>query len=252
MSLPESRGATGRVPGVACVVSPVLTPTGTSSDGASPFCESSQGCISFPSASEEPLAGSPFPSQSALKSRLVNVPFAEFHGREASLWDLLHSQYISEEKRKELLHLYRLGDLTLDQMASAVTHIMHPGEGGEESPSGDWSASSSPDSTVAEDGASQARHLQLKKTLRTTLVPVTVGEYKGQRLCVLDLLFSKYVPQDNRQELLELYRAGTLPLEDMISTITGLLEEAESQQEKRETQKRTGRRKERQDPGGDL
>ncbi|KAG8134131.1 hypothetical protein E2320_011838 [Naja naja] len=273
--------------------------------------------------------------EEALKSRTVEVTAAAFDGRKVSVWDVLHSKYIPEEKRKELLQLYQsgiltidqmetvvsaivnkteemksgnqhpsqydlfqyalelenisdivcnildektsvwdpffsrcvskiseemslsesqgaTGDLTLDQMLSAVTHIIHPGEGGKERPSRGWSASGSSDSSVAEDSVSQARQLQLKKTLRTTLVPVTVGEYKGQHMCVLDLLFSKYVPQDSRQELLELYRAGTLLIEDMISTITGLLEEAESQQEKRETQKRAAHRKERQDPGGDL
>ncbi|XP_070795537.1 epiplakin [Pituophis catenifer annectens] len=252
MSLFESRGVTGSVPGAAQVMSTPVTETGSSRDWSSVFCESSQGYISFPKASEESLAESPFHSQSALKSRLLNFPVAEFHGKEASLWDLLHSQYISEEKRKELLQLYQLGDLTLDQMESAVTDIIHPGEGGEERPSGGWSASGNPDSMAADEGASQARQLQLKTTLRTTLVPVTVGEYKGQCMCVLDLLFSKYVPQDKRQELLELYRAGTLLIEDMISTITGLLEEAESQQEKRETKKRAVRRKEKQGQGGDL
>ncbi|KAL7990201.1 hypothetical protein Chor_010555 [Crotalus horridus] len=246
-----TQGSTGSVPGTAQGMSPPITQMGTSTDGASVFCESAQGYISSPKSSEESLAKSPFHSQSALKSRLLNFPVAEFPGKEASLWDVLPSHYVSEEKQKELLRLHQLGDLNLDQMESAVSDIIHHDKEGGERPSGGFSASSSPDSMAAEDGESQARQLQLKKTLRTTLVPVTVGEYQGQRMCVLDLLFSKYVPQDNRQELLELYRAGALPIEDMISRITVLLEEAESQWEKRETKKRDVHRKERQDQGGD-
>ncbi|KAK9402781.1 epiplakin-like [Crotalus adamanteus] len=251
ISLLESQGSTGSVPGTAQGMSAPITQMGTSTDGASVFCESAQGYISSPKSSEESLAKSPFHSQSALKSRLLNFPVAEFPGKEASLWDVLPSHYVSEEKQKELLRLHQLGDLNLDQMESVVSDIIHRDKEGGERPSGGFAASSSPDSMAAEDGESQARQLQLKKTLRTTLVPVTVGEYQGQRMCVLDLLFSKYVPQDNRQELLELYRAGALPIEDMISRITVLLEEAESQREKRETKKRDVRRKERQDQGDD-
>ncbi|XP_029140210.1 epiplakin [Protobothrops mucrosquamatus] len=249
ISLLESQGSTFSVPGTAQGMSAAITQMGTSTDGASVFCESAQGYISSPKSSEESLAKSPFHSQSALKSRLLNFPVADFPGKEASLWDVLHSHYVSKEKQKELLRLHQFGDLNLDQMESVVSDIIHRDKEGREMPSGGCSASGSPDSTAAEDGESQARQLQLKKTLRTTLVPVTVGEYQGQRVCVLDLLFSKYVPQDNRQELLELYRAGALPIEDMISRITVLLEEAESQREKRETKKRDVRRKERQDQG---
>ncbi|KAM3841865.1 epiplakin [Vipera latastei] len=249
ISLLESQGSTGTVPVTAQGLSAAITQMGTSSDGASVFCETTQPYIYSPKSSEESLAKSPFHSQSDLKSRLLNFPVAEFPGKETSLWDVLHSHYVSKEKQKQLLRLHQLGNLTLDQMESLVTDIIHRNKEGRERPSGGCSASGSPDSMVAEDGESRARQLQLKKTLRTTLVPVTVGEYKGQCVCVLDLLFSKYVPQDNRQELLELYREGALPIEDMVSRITVLLEEAESQGEKRETKKRDVHRKERQDQG---
>ncbi|NXF14150.1 EPIPL protein, partial [Smithornis capensis] len=56
------------------------------------------------------------PWESALKTTVVDVEVGEFQGHKVSLWDLLHSQYIPEENRKELLELYQAGELTLEQV----------------------------------------------------------------------------------------------------------------------------------------
>ncbi|NWS78755.1 EPIPL protein, partial [Crotophaga sulcirostris] len=44
--------------------------------------------------------------------------------------------------------------------------------------------------------------------LKTTVVNVEVGEFRGHKVSVWDLLHSKYIPKENRKELLELYQAG--------------------------------------------
>ncbi|NWU32704.1 EPIPL protein, partial [Dyaphorophyia castanea] len=48
----------------------------------------------------------------------------EFRGHKVSLWDLLHSRYIPEENRKELLELYEAGELTLEQVKNVVSTIV--------------------------------------------------------------------------------------------------------------------------------
>ncbi|NWV72444.1 EPIPL protein, partial [Malurus elegans] len=60
----------------------------------------------------------------ALKTAVVHVEVGEFGGHEVSVWDLLHSQYIPEENRKELLELYEAGELTLEQVKTVVSTIV--------------------------------------------------------------------------------------------------------------------------------
>ncbi|NXQ23225.1 EPIPL protein, partial [Peucedramus taeniatus] len=62
--------------------------------------------------------------KTTLKTTMVEVEAAEFRGHKVSLWDLLHSRYIPEENRKELLELYEAGELTLEQVKTVVTTIV--------------------------------------------------------------------------------------------------------------------------------
>ncbi|NXQ73074.1 PLEC protein, partial [Quiscalus mexicanus] len=64
------------------------------------------------------------PWKTTLKTTMVHVEAAEFRGREVSLWDLLHSRYIPEENRRELLELYEAGELSLEQVRTVVTTIV--------------------------------------------------------------------------------------------------------------------------------
>ncbi|NXE13724.1 EPIPL protein, partial [Lophotis ruficrista] len=68
------------------------------------------------------------PWQTALKTTVVDVEVGEFQGHKASVWDLLHSKYIPEENRKELLELYQAGELTLDQVKTVVSTIVTKAE----------------------------------------------------------------------------------------------------------------------------
>ncbi|NWT21670.1 EPIPL protein, partial [Vireo altiloquus] len=64
------------------------------------------------------------PWQAALKTTVVSIEAGEFRGHKVSLWDLLHSRYIPEENRKELLELYEAGELTLEQVKTVVSTIV--------------------------------------------------------------------------------------------------------------------------------
>ncbi|NWW00122.1 EPIPL protein, partial [Machaerirhynchus nigripectus] len=64
------------------------------------------------------------PWETALKTTVVDVEAGEFQGHRVSLWDLLHSHYIPEENRKELLELYEAGELTLEQVKTVVSTIV--------------------------------------------------------------------------------------------------------------------------------
>ncbi|NXP25712.1 EPIPL protein, partial [Scytalopus superciliaris] len=64
------------------------------------------------------------PWETALKTTVVDMEVGEFRGHRVSVWDLLHSQYIPEENRKELLELYEAGELTLEQVKTVVSTIV--------------------------------------------------------------------------------------------------------------------------------
>ncbi|NXO19495.1 EPIPL protein, partial [Oriolus oriolus] len=64
------------------------------------------------------------PWETTLKTTVVDMDVGEFRGHKVSLWDLLHSHYIPEENRKELLELYEAGELTLEQVKTVVSTIV--------------------------------------------------------------------------------------------------------------------------------
>ncbi|NXG65789.1 EPIPL protein, partial [Hemiprocne comata] len=66
--------------------------------------------------------------ETALKTTTVEMKVGEFWGHKVSVWDLLHSKYIPEENRKELLELYQAGELTLEQMKTVVSTIVTKAE----------------------------------------------------------------------------------------------------------------------------
>ncbi|NXC48115.1 EPIPL protein, partial [Penelope pileata] len=68
------------------------------------------------------------PWEAALKATAVDMEAGELRGRRVSVWDLLHSQHIPKENRKELLELYRAGELTLQQVKTVVTTIVSRAE----------------------------------------------------------------------------------------------------------------------------
>ncbi|XP_065256173.1 epiplakin-like [Emys orbicularis] len=169
-------------------------------------------------------------TEKALKSTLVEVPAGEFHGRKVSVWDLLFSKYIPEEKRKELLELHRAGILTTDQMKTIVTTIVSkteekshhlPGHG--ESPSAETTTSEEAETP----GSLCDKHLE--NALRSETVDVPVGEFKWQEVSLWELLFSSYISETKRQELLNKYRAGTLTIQDMITILTTSVTEVETE-----------------------
>ncbi|XP_033917617.1 epiplakin-like isoform X2 [Melopsittacus undulatus] len=162
------------------------------------------------------------PSETALKTTVVDLGVGQYRGHKVSVWDLLHSKYIPEENRKELLELYQAGELTLDQVKMVVSTIVSKAEAARVKENSPRAESTGAEHTeLQEDGA-------WEETLRTTTVEVSAGDFEGGQVSVWDLLFSDYIPEEKRQELLELYRGRTLPLEQLIAVVTTLIKKKES------------------------
>ncbi|XP_020660133.3 epiplakin [Pogona vitticeps] len=149
-----------------------------------------------------------------LKTRMVEVPVGKYRGRKVSVWDLLHSKYFPEKKRKEVLKLYRIGILTADQVATVATAIVT--KLGEEKAAGGRHASTS------------CRREKPRETAweRPPTFDFPVGEFHGQRVCMWDLLFSASIPEAKRQELLTRYMTGLLSGQEMVAILTALVTEA--------------------------
>ncbi|NXS96264.1 EPIPL protein, partial [Jacana jacana] len=67
-----------------------------------------------------------------------------------------------------------------------------------------------------------------EKALKTTVVDMEVGEFRGHKVSVWDLLHSKYIPKENRKELLELYQGGVLTLEQVKMVVRTIVTKAEA------------------------
>ncbi|NXU78163.1 EPIPL protein, partial [Oreotrochilus melanogaster] len=77
-----------------------------------------------------------------------------------------------------------------------------------------------------DDGSSKEEPWET--ALKTTTVDVDVGELRGHKVSVWDLLHSKHIPEENRKELLELYQAGELTLEQVKTVVTTIVTKAEA------------------------
>ncbi|XP_065256175.1 epiplakin [Emys orbicularis] len=169
----------------------------------------------------------------ALKTTTVDGPGGEFQGRKVSVWDLLFSKYVLEEKRQELLKKYKAGTLTIQEMITVLTTIITETEkkSGKQ-PSGVEGPCREETTSGRAASAPSPQDQQAEKTLRLATVDVSVGEFQGRKLSVWELLFSKYLSEEKRQELLEKYRAGTVTLEELVRILTTIVEQTEERSSK--------------------
>ncbi|KGL88352.1 Plectin, partial [Charadrius vociferus] len=66
-----------------------------------------------------------------------------------------------------------------------------------------------------------------RKALQAARTTLSVGLFQGQSVTVWELLFSRYVPDHRRQDLLRKYKAGTLTISEMIALLTAIITGAE-------------------------
>ncbi|XP_064533425.1 epiplakin-like [Pseudopipra pipra] len=167
------------------------------------------------------------PSETALKATVVDVEVGEFQGHKVSVWDLLFSDYITQEKRQELLELYREGTLALEQLTLVVTTLIKKRESTRRKFQIKVKGSDKDTATgVGEEGDNPPKEEPSEAALKATVVDVEVGEFRGHRVSVWDLLHCQYVPEENRKELLELFEAGELSLEQVKSVVTTIVTKA--------------------------
>uniref|UniRef100_A0A8V5FM00 Uncharacterized protein n=1 Tax=Melopsittacus undulatus TaxID=13146 RepID=A0A8V5FM00_MELUD len=151
---------------------------------------------------------------------LAEVPAGSFRGTKVSLWELLFSRYVSEAKRQELLGLLRAGSLALDQLLSTLLSTIISEAEQQEAPA--------PLPTHNGEAVSswQQQELELERSLRCRSAEVPAGSFRGTKVSLWELLFSRYVSEAKRQELLGLLRAGSLALDQLAAALVALVREA--------------------------
>uniref|UniRef100_A0A8C3ER39 Uncharacterized protein n=1 Tax=Corvus moneduloides TaxID=1196302 RepID=A0A8C3ER39_CORMO len=168
----------------------------------------------------------------SLKSYTVEVSAGGFHGRKVSLWELLFSKFVLEAKRRELLGQLRAGSLALAELATLLTLLVE--EATQRSSSLLQRCVPDPDTGLLMlqlmDKGSVLYQLteDARKALQAARTTLAVGLFQGQSVSVSlwELLFSKFVLEAKRRELLGQLRAGSLALAELATLLTLLVEEA--------------------------
>ncbi|NXN90720.1 EPIPL protein, partial [Bombycilla garrulus] len=84
-------------------------------------------------------------------------------------------------------------------------------------------ANRDPVTATQEQGDNPPSEEPWETTLKTTAVDIEAGELRGHKVSLWDLLHSRYIPEENSRELLELYAAGELSLEQVRSVVSTIV-----------------------------
>ncbi|XP_048849537.1 plectin-like isoform X2 [Brienomyrus brachyistius] len=123
-------------------------------------------------------------TKSILKSTTTTKAGGHFSGKEVSLWELLYSQYVVEEKRREIVEQYKSGVITIEQFTVLLLQII------------------TEKTTVTQT-----------VTTTTTKEVCTIGKFKGLRrnITAEDLFKSQII----NKKLLDDLNAGKVTVDDV-------------------------------------
>ncbi|KAM9198523.1 epiplakin [Dugong dugon] len=177
----------------------------------------------------------------ALRAATMEVRVGRLRGQALPVWDVLTSSYVSVDTREELLAQFGSGSLALPGLTRKLTTIIEEAEGcpGEqETGHREATAGTGPSHTKDEtepkgdadteavDEAQAARRRQ-EQALRAATMQLHVGQFQGQTPSAWDVLWSSYLSETRREELLAQHAAGTLALPALVAILTQVVEETE-------------------------
>ncbi|XP_055981394.1 epiplakin [Sorex fumeus] len=201
--------------------------------------------------------GRPAPAdlRESLRAATMEVRVGRLRGPVVPVWDVLASGYLSGPTREQLLAQFGAGSLGLSALTRRLTTIIEEAEEAEErararcaeeaagdhlrpevAPRGpEAHTNGDPDASRADSGGdagadasdANAARRQQEQALRAATMQVSVGQFQGQAVALWDVLWSSYVSQARREELLAQHAAGALALPALEAVLTQLIEEAE-------------------------
>ncbi|XP_031649653.1 plectin a isoform X4 [Oncorhynchus kisutch] len=60
----------------------------------------------------------------ALNQATMDLPYGPFKGRKVTIWEIINSEYITEEQRIELIRQYRTGTVTIERMITIIVTMV--------------------------------------------------------------------------------------------------------------------------------
>ncbi|KAK2830678.1 hypothetical protein Q5P01_018609 [Channa striata] len=131
-----------------------------------------------------------------LKSTTTTKAGGKYLGKTVSLWDLLYSKYITEEKRRELVQQYKSGSITIERFLEIILTII------QQQTTTTWSSSTSVTAQLPETKVNSST---TETTITTTTITETSQDQKfhGIRkdVTATELLKSKIINEDLYKDL---------------------------------------------------
>ncbi|XP_069636337.1 epiplakin [Haliaeetus albicilla] len=184
-------------------------------------------------------------ARQALQAARTTLSVGLFQGQSVTVWELLFSRYVPDHRRQDLLRRYKAGTVTISEMITLLTAIITGAEGQghgaalarkpmqREAPplaengeaTGSQQEREREQERELERERERERELELERSLKSRTVEVSAGGFHGRKVSLWELLFSTYVSEAKRQELLAQVRAGSLALDELARHLTLLVEE---------------------------
>uniref|UniRef100_A0A4W6DW50 Epiplakin 1 n=1 Tax=Lates calcarifer TaxID=8187 RepID=A0A4W6DW50_LATCA len=190
----------------------------------------------------------------AFKNKTITINAGKFKNKEVTLWEVLLSEYISEQKRKQLIEQYRTGAMKIEEIIEILTVIITEVTSKEKRFKGlrkQVSASELYESKiiskelftqivqgeVTEENVNKMESIpkilsdpdddtkgffdpNTQENLTYLQLVERCGKYQGTTVSLWDLLYSKYITEEKRRELVQQYKSGSISVEHSSTTKT--------------------------------
>ncbi|XP_072911350.1 epiplakin [Hemitrygon akajei] len=147
----------------------------------------------------------------AFQKETMFVSCGKFKGRSISIWEILHSEYFTEEKRKELMAMYRLREVDIKTLITKINTIIEQTQ--------DQTIAVTPSVAVPCQSSPVYTAEATEATFQKTTLTFTLW-------C---LLHSKLFTEEERISLIHRYIRKEIDMATVITTITTRVEARQSQ-----------------------
>ncbi|XP_067908499.1 plectin-like [Heterodontus francisci] len=149
-------------------------------------------------------------TESAFRGETISVTCGKFKGKVISVWELIHSEYFTEEKRKELIEKYRRKEIDIKTIITTITTIIEQTQ---------TITITSSSSTITCSPAPQVYSAEeVEEAFRKEIVCFSIW-------CFIN---SKLFTEEKRNELIEKYRRKEIDIKTIITTITTIIEQTQT------------------------
>ncbi|XP_045417236.1 epiplakin [Lemur catta] len=184
-----------------------------------------------------------------LRAATMEVKVGHLRGHAVPVWDVLASSYVSGATREELLAQFAAGTLALPALTHRLTTIIEEAEeadrvrpgledaspnqrgpgtpGRREGSSGRCPHEAEAEAEAEVEAETEAARHRQEQALRAATMEVGSGQFRGRPVSVWEVLFSSYLSEARRDELLAQHASGTLGLPELIVLLSQVIEETE-------------------------